>query len=181
MKIDIATGWLEGVRRIESPNCDERPPDCEPELIVVHGISLPPGEFGGTGVDELFSNELNSDAHPYYKKISHLRVSSHVLISRGGRLTQYVSFARRAWHAGDSSYCGRAGCNDFSVGIELEGTDECAYEADQYEQLARLVRALRQSYPSLREAAVVGHSDIAPGRKSVFRLGCPPPPVGKLS
>lgn len=166
MKIDAATGWIVGIRRIESPNHDERPPGCEPGLIVVHGISLPPGEFGGTGIDELFCNALEPTEHPYYAQICHLRVSSHALISRTGRLTQYVSFRKRAWHAGESSYCGREACNDFSIGIELEGTDDRPYEQVQYEQLARLVRALRETYPSLRQAELVGHSDIAPGRKT---------------
>ena len=166
MRIDIATGWLDGVRRLESPNRDERPAGCEPDLIVVHGISLPPGEFGGTGIDELFSNTLDPDAHPYYREIQHLRVSSHALVTRRGEVTQYVSFVRRAWHAGESSYCGREACNDFSIGIELEGTDDCAYEAVQYECLAQLVSALRQTYSSLRQAEIVGHSDIAPGRKT---------------
>lgn len=166
MRIDTETGWLEGVRRLDSPNCDERPSGCEPDLIVIHGISLPPGEFGGTGVDELFSNTLDPDAHPYYREICHLRVSSHALISRQGEVTQYVSFARRAWHAGESSYCGRDTCNDFSVGIELEGTDDLAYERIQYERLAQLVRALRGAYASLQKAEIVGHSDIAPGRKT---------------
>lgn len=166
MRIDFETGWLEGVRRLESPNCDERPYGCEPDLIVIHGISLPPGEFGGKGIDELFSNTLDPDAHPYYREICDLRVSSHALISRRGELTQYVSFARRAWHAGESEYCGREACNDFSIGIELEGTDDCAYEAVQYERLAELVGALRRTYASLRGAEIVGHSDIAPGRKT---------------
>ncbi len=166
MRIDTETGWLEGVRRLDSPNCDERPSGCEPDLIVVHGISLPPGEFGGTGIDELFSNTLDPDAHPYYREICHLRVSSHALISRHGEVTQYVSFARRAWHAGESNYCGRDTCNDFSVGIELEGMDDLAYEGIQYERLAQLVRALREAYASLQQAEIVGHSDIAPGRKT---------------
>lgn len=166
MRIDTETGWLEGVRRLDSPNCDERPSGCEADLIVIHGISLPPGEFGGTGIDELFSNTLDPDEHPYYREICHLRVSSHALISRRGELTQYVSFARRAWHAGESNYCGRTACNDFSIGIELEGTDDCDYEAVQYERLAQLVRALRQTYASLSGAEIVGHSDIAPGRKT---------------
>jgi len=166
MKIDSATGWLERVRRLESPNCDDRPCGCEPELIVIHGISLPPGQFGGSGIDELFSNTLNPDTHPYYKEIYHLRVSSHASISRDGEVTQYVSFARRAWHAGESNYRGRDTCNDFSVGIELEGTDDCAYETVQYERLAQLIGALRTAYASLRKAELVGHSDIAPGRKT---------------
>lgn len=166
MRIDIATGWLEGVRRLQSPNCDERPSGCEPDLIVIHGISLPPGEFGGAGIDELFTNTLDPDAHPYYRDICRLRVSSHALVSRPGEITQYVSFASRAWHAGESNYCGREACNDFSIGIELEGTDHCAYEAVQYERLAQLVKALRRTYPSLQRAEIVGHSDIAPGRKT---------------
>lgn len=167
MRIDAATGWLEdGARRVESPNCDDRPPGCEPELIVIHGISLPPGEFGGPGVDELFCNALDPGAHPYYRTICELRVSSHVLISRTGAITQYVPFKRRAWHAGESSYCGRPACNDFSVGIELEGTDDTDYERVQYERLAELVRALRRTYPLLQRAELVGHSDIAPGRKT---------------
>ena len=166
MRIDIETGWLEGVRRLDSPNCDDRPAGCELDLIVIHGISLPPGEFGGTGIDELFSNSLDPNEHPYYREICHLRVSSHALISRTGDVTQYVSFARRAWHAGESRYCGRKACNDFSVGIELEGTDDCRYETVQYETLAQLVRVLRATYASLQEAEIVGHSDIAPGRKT---------------
>ena len=166
MRIDSVTGWLEGVRRVESPNFDERPPGSEPELIVIHGISLPPGEFGGSGVDELFCNALDPDAHPYFREICHLRVSSHALVSRAGQITQYVSFLKRAWHAGESSYCGRSACNDFSIGIELEGTDAAAYESVQYERLAHLVDLLRATYPSLRRAELVGHSDIAPGRKT---------------
>ena len=114
----------------------------------------------------MFSNKLDPGAHPYYSEICHLRVSSHALIARTGEVTQYVSFARRAWHAGESNYCGRKACNDFSVGIELEGTDDCDYETVQYERLARLVRALRETYASLRQAEIVGHSDIAPDRKT---------------
>ena len=166
MKIDAATGWIEGVRRIESPNFDLRPAGCEPELIVIHGISLPPGEFGGSGIDELFCNALNPGLHPYYAQICRLRVSSHVVISRVGAVTQYVSFNDRAWHAGESSYCGRSACNDFSIGIELEGTDDRDYEPVQYERLAQLVRILRAAYASLEQAELVGHSDIAPGRKT---------------
>ncbi|HSG63508.1 MAG TPA: 1,6-anhydro-N-acetylmuramyl-L-alanine amidase AmpD [Gammaproteobacteria bacterium] len=166
MRIDAATGWIEGVRRIESPNFDARPSGCKPELIVIHGISLPPGEFGGNRIDELFCNALDPGAHPYFEQICHLRVSSHVLITRLGALTQYVSFRDRAWHAGESSYCGRRACNDFSIGIELEGTDDSSYEPAQYERLAQLVRGLRASYASLEQAELVGHSDIAPGRKT---------------
>jgi AmpD protein len=164
--VDRKTGLIEGVRRVVSPNHDERPPGVEPTLIVVHGISLPPGEFGNGWIDRLFLNDLPPDAHPYFATICGFKVSAHVLIARGGALTQYVPFDRRAWHAGKSEYCGRSACNDFSVGIELEGTDDLPYEAVQYRVLAELIAALRRAYPSLRDAAVVGHSDIAPGRKT---------------
>ena len=166
MNVDRESGWLDGVRCIESPNHDARPPGCNPELIVIHGISLPPGEFGGPGIDQLFCNDLDAEAHPYFAQICHLRVSSHVLISRDGALTQYVSFLDRAWHAGQSSYCGRSDCNDFAIGIELEGTDDRPYEAAQYQALAALIATLRGAYPSLEQAELVGHSDIAPGRKT---------------
>jgi len=135
-------------------------------LIVVHGISLPPGEFGNDWIDRFFCNDLPADAHPFFATIKSLAVSSHVLIARDGTLTQYVPFGRRAWHAGKSDYCGRTACNDFSVGIELEGTDDLPYESAQYRVLAELIVSLRRSYPSLREADVVGHDDIAPGRKT---------------
>jgi AmpD protein len=166
VQIDTDTGWLLGVRRVDSPNCDSRPEGVTLDLIVVHGISLPPGCFGGTGIDELFCNRLDVAEDPYYNEIVDLRVSSHVLIARTGDLTQYVPFGERAWHAGESSYHGRERCNDFSIGIELEGTDDCAYERVQYQRLAELVGLLRLAYPSLREADIVGHSEIAPGRKT---------------
>ena len=164
--VDPATGWLEGARRVESPNSDERPPDATLDLIVVHGISLPPGRFGEGWIDRFFLNELPAAADPYFATIAEMKVSAHVLVARDGTLTQYVSFNRRAWHAGRSSYCGRNACNDFSVGIELEGTDDLPYMRVQYKQLAALVRALRRAYASLRDAEIVGHSDIAPGRKT---------------
>ncbi len=166
MIVDPATGWLEGTRRVESPNSDERPPDATLDLIVVHGISLPPGRFGEGWIDRFFLNELPAAADPYFATIAEMKVSAHVLVARDGALTQYVSFNRRAWHAGRSFYCGRDACNDFSVGIELEGTDDLPYTQVQYETLAALVRALRRAYASLRDAEVVGHSDIAPGRKT---------------
>ena len=166
MIIDERTGWIDGVRRIESPNHDERPAGAELGLIVVHGISLPPGEFGSGWIDRFFCNDLPAEVHPYFASICNVTVSAHVLIARDGSLTQYVPFVRRAWHAGMSQYCGRTACNDFSVGIELEGTDELPYAAAQYPALARLIVALRRSYPSLRGADIVGHSDIAPGRKT---------------
>jgi N-acetyl-anhydromuramoyl-L-alanine amidase len=164
--IDQATGWLLGVRRVLSPNFDERPVGAELGLIVVHGISLPPGEFGNGWIDRFFCNDLPADAHPFFATIQNTAVSSHVLIARDGALTQYVPFDQRAWHAGKSQYCGRSACNDFSVGIELEGTDDSAYALVQYRALAELIAVLRRSYLSLRGAEVVGHSAIAPGRKT---------------
>jgi AmpD protein len=164
--IDAATGWIAGVRRIVSPNCDDRPPGAELELIVVHGISLPPGKFGDGWIERLFCNDLPADADPYFAAVADLRVSAHVLIARDGELIQFVPFKRRAWHAGRSDYCGRSECNDFSVGLELEGADSLPYAAPQYLALATLIAALRRTYPSLRAADVVGHSDIAPGRKT---------------
>jgi AmpD protein len=164
--IDRASGWLKGARRLESPNSDDRPPGIQPDLIVVHGISLPPGRFGEGWIDRFFLNELPAAADPYFATIADLKVSAHVLVARDGELTQYVSFNRRAWHAGKSLHCGRTGCNDFSVGIEVEGEDHVPYEPAQYASLARVIRALRRAYPTLRRADVVGHSDIAPGRKT---------------
>ena len=166
MIIDPATGFIVGVRRVLSPNYDERPLDAELGLIVVHGISLPPGEFGNGWIDRFFCNDLPADAHPYFATMYNLTVSAHVLIARDGTLTQYVPFDRRAWHAGKSEYCGRTTCNDFSVGIELEGTDDLPYAEAQYRALSQLILALRRVYPSLSRAEVVGHSDIAPGRKT---------------
>jgi AmpD protein len=159
-------GWIREIARLPSPNADSRPPDCEPSLVVVHGISLPPGEFGGPWIDRLFTNSLPADAHKYFAGIAHLKVSAHVLVRRDGEIRQYVPFTARAWHAGESSWCGRRVCNNFSIGIELEGTDEIPYTDPQYEQLAALVAVLRQSYASLRDAGIVGHDDIAPGRKT---------------
>jgi len=164
--LSIAMGLLSGARAVESPNCDDRPARLEPELLVVHGISLPPGEFGGPWIERLFTNTLPPDEHPYFEAIQHLRVSSHVLISRDGTLTQYVPFGQRAWHAGTSHWRGRGDCNDFSIGIELEGADDVAYDHRQYEALAELVAALQRAYPSLSEGWIAGHSDIAPGRKT---------------
>ena len=159
-------GWLEGVAHVLSPNADARPAACDPALIVVHGISLPPGEFGGPWIDRLFTNSLPADEHEYFAAIEKLRVSAHALIRRDGEIRQYVPFTQRAWHAGESNWCGRERCNDFSIGIELEGTDEIPYEGAQYARLAALIAALRRAYPSLRTAEVVGHEDIAPGRKT---------------
>jgi AmpD protein len=164
--IDPATGLLRGARQVLSPHCDGRPASMLPELIVVHGISLPPGEFGGPWIEQLFAGNLSCDAHPYFASVAPLRVSAHLLIRRDGEPVQFVPFGERAWHAGISSWQGRSACNDFSVGIELEGTDDRAYESVQYQTLAALVVALCQAYPTLARERVVGHSDIAPGRKS---------------
>lgn len=158
-----AAGWLDAVRRIESPNCDERPSGESVSLIVVHAISLPPSQFGSDDIARLFTNTLDPAAHPYFAQIGALRVSAHFLIRRDGELIQFVSCERRAWHAGFSCWQGRERCNDFSVGIELEGCDEQRFEDVQYAQLVELIEALRLRYPI---TSVVGHSDIAPGRKS---------------
>lgn len=166
MDIDPLTHRLRGVRQLESPNCDDRPAGCAPELIVIHGISLPPGSYGGSAIDRLFTNCLDPDEHPYFREIAGLRVSSHVLIRRGGEVIQYVPFNRRAWHAGESCFRGRRACNDFSIGIELEGQDDEPYTPVQYERLAGIIHALRRAYPGLAPDAIAGHSDIAPGRKT---------------
>jgi AmpD protein len=166
LRVDAASGRLLGARQVESPNCDDRPPGLAPELIVVHGISLPPGEFGGPWIDALFTNRLPADAHPYFATIADLRVSAHLLIHRDGAVVQYVPFNRRAWHAGQSAWRGRERCNDYSIGIELEGTDAAAYTSAQYAVLARIVAELCRAYPTLPADALVGHSDVAPGRKS---------------
>jgi len=163
---DPATGLLGGARQVPSPNCDERPPGVEPDLIILHGISLPPGEFGGPWIDRLFTNRLPAGAHPYFDEIAALRVSAHVLVRRDGEAVQYVPFHQRAWHAGVSSWEGRERCNDYSIGIEIEGTDASPYEAAQYATVAALIVELCRAYPSLSIERVVGHSDVAPGRKS---------------
>ena len=157
---------MRGVAQIASPNFDARPPGVEAELIVVHGISLPPGEFGGPWIDRLFTNSLPLETHPYFAEVGSLRVSSHLLIKRNGAVTQYVKFHDRAWHAGESAFKGRKACNDFSIGIELEGTDTLAYDAAQYHALAEAIASLCTAYPRLCNDRVVGHSDIAPGRKT---------------
>ena len=166
MELEAGGGWLHGVRRMPSPNCDERPVHCGVDVIVVHGISLPPGEFGGGHVDALFTNTLDPSAHAYFADIAALRLSAHLLIDRKGDVTQYVPFDRRAWHAGESCFQDRQRCNDFSVGIELEGTDDLPYEDSQYQRLAAVIRALMRRWPDITPERIVGHSDIAPGRKT---------------
>jgi len=166
LAIDSATGLIAGVRQVLSPHFDTRPAGAVPELLVIHGISLPPGEFGGPWIDRLFTGTLPWEAHPYFTEIKGLRASAHALIRRDGQIVQYVPFGERAWHAGKSEYGGRSACNDFSIGVELEGTDDTPYTDAQYEQLIALTVALLAAYPSISEDAIVGHSDIAPGRKT---------------
>lgn len=164
--VDPGTGWVRGARRVPSPNCDPRPVGMGIDLIVVHGISLPPGEFGGPWIDALFCNRLPLDAHPYFCSVAGVPVSAHLLIRRDGGLVQYVPLHLRAWHAGESQHGGRARCNDFSIGIELEGTDDTAYEDAQYTRLAEVIGALMHTYPDIVPERIVGHSDVAPGRKT---------------
>jgi AmpD protein len=166
MQVDLSTGLMRGVRQIASPNHDSRPAGVEADLIVVHGISLPPGEFGGPWIERLFTNTLPAEVHPYFAEVCSRRVSSHLVIERDGAMTQYVKFTDRAWHAGKSCYQAREACNDFSVGIELEGTDTVPYEAAQYAALADAVASLCSAYPRLSPDRLTGHSDIAPGRKT---------------
>ncbi|HKT71256.1 MAG TPA: 1,6-anhydro-N-acetylmuramyl-L-alanine amidase AmpD [Steroidobacteraceae bacterium] len=166
LKVEPATGLLVDTRQVLSFHFDARPSGVQPELIVVHGISLPPGEFGGPWIDRLFTGSLPPDAHPYFRSIGSGRVSAHVLIRRDGTIVQYVPFTRRAWHAGQSQYRGRPACNDFSIGVELEGTDEVPYTDAQYGALGSLIDALLDAYPTLSREHIVGHSDIAPGRKT---------------
>lgn len=158
-----ADGWLPGSTIIPSPNQNDRPPGTAVRLIVIHAISLPPGEFGGDGIERLFSNRLDPEAHPYYRQIHTLRVSAHLLIRRDGKIIQYVSCQQRAWHAGVSMWRSISGCNDFSIGIEVEGCDDRPFESIQYIRLARVIRRLQYRYP-IEE--IVGHADIAPGRKT---------------
>ncbi len=165
-RIDPVTGWLEGVRQVPSPNCDARPEGTEVTLLVIHGISLPPNQFGGDEIDRLFTNQLDPEAHPYFREIYQLRVSSHLLIRRDGEVVQYVPFTKRAWHAGESCHQGQTCCNDFSIGIELEGADDIPYEPVQYEVLQNLIALLRECYPTISAQDVVGHCHIAPGRKT---------------
>jgi AmpD protein len=164
--LDAHSGWLRGVRRSPSPNFDERPPSSEPELIVIHSISLPAGQFGTPHVEALFCNCLDVSAHPSFPEIAAMRVSAHALIRRDGELIQFVPFSKRAWHAGVSCYEGRDCCNDFSIGIELEGCDWQPFENDQYQRLASLVGRLMAAWPAIGVERLVGHSDIAPGRKT---------------
>jgi AmpD protein len=164
--ISPGQGLIRPAEQCPSPNQDDRPEGCEPELIIIHSISLPPGEFGGPCVEQLFTNRLDWDAHPYFAEIRGLKVSSHVFIRRDGSLVQFVPFSRRAWHAGESSYRDREDCNDFSIGIELEGENEMPYDDSQYEALMKTVSTLQATYTTLCARRIVGHCDVAPNRKS---------------
>jgi len=166
MRVDQSSGLLEGVEFIHSPNCDVRPDDTDISLIVLHNISLPPGEFGGEGVSQLFTNQLDKEEHPFYEEIHELRVSSHLLIRRDGTVIQYVPFHLRAWHAGVSCFEGRPVCNDFSIGIELEGTDDKPFREEQYAALDQVLASLLVAYPSLTPQKITGHEQIAPMRKT---------------
>jgi AmpD protein len=157
---------LPGAIQQPSPNQDERPADCGIDLLVIHNISLPPGEFGGPWIDHLFLNRLDPTIHPFFRDIYQLRVSCHLLIRRDGRLIQYVPLNKRAWHAGESNFCGRQQCNDFSIGIELEGTDDQPYTDAQYVTLCHVTGDILSRFPEITTDRIVGHSDIAPGRKT---------------
>lgn len=163
--LKIISGWMQGVRQVPVSRFGPRPVGTEISLVVIHGISLPPGQFGGPYVDDLFTGILDPAAHPYFAAIAGLECSTHLLIDRRGRITQYVSFLDRAWHAGRSSYHGHKECNDYSVGIELEGTDDCAYTKMQYQSLVEVMQALRLAYPAIGNH-VAGHCEVAPLRKT---------------
>jgi AmpD protein len=160
------TDWLAGATRFESPFHDDRPRGVEIDLLVIHNISLPPGEFGGESIRDLFLGQLDPAGHPYFAQIADLRVSAHLLIDRAGTVSQFVPLTARAWHAGESSFCGRERCNDFSIGIELEGTDDLPFTDAQYEQLGRVTARITKLFPGISRDRIVGHSDIAPGRKT---------------
>jgi N-acetyl-anhydromuramoyl-L-alanine amidase len=166
MAVHQPTGLLMGVRQVLSPHRDERPAGVRPDLIVMHNISLPPNEFGGPWIERLFNGHLPPERHPYFAEIQGMRVSSHVLIRRDGEVLQFVPFQERAWHAGASTFAGRTACNDFSIGIELEGADDVPFEDVQYTRAGAVIRALLATYPELSSERIVGHSDIAPGRKT---------------
>lgn len=166
MPMSVNDGLLSNVVYVRSPNQSSRPEGCAIDLLVIHNISLPPGKFETGFVDQFFCNTLDSEAHPFFKEIASLKVSAHLLIERSGKITQYVPFTEKAWHAGESSFGGRANCNEYSIGIELEGTDFEAFTDAQYRVLITVTALLQQEYPCLNLDRIVGHSDIAPGRKT---------------
>ncbi len=165
IRISRATGLVEGARFIASPNFDARPDGRSVEVLIVHAISLPPGQFGGAGIEQLFCNRLNPAEHPFYREIENLKVSAHLVIRRDGEVLQFVPLHQRAWHAGESFCEGRTRVNDFSIGIELEGTETDPFEVVQYQRLADVTRAIMETYPAVTPRRVYGHADIAPGRK----------------
>ncbi|WP_455284146.1 1,6-anhydro-N-acetylmuramyl-L-alanine amidase AmpD [Cupriavidus necator] len=158
-----ADGWVPAARRVPSPNFDERPPGTPVDLVVLHNISLPPGQFGSGDIEAFFQNRLDPDKHPFFATIHQVQVSAHFLVTRQGELVQFVPCTQRAWHAGQSDFFGRPRCNDFSIGIEIEGCDDLPFTPAQYDTVAELVPALLAAYPV---RAIAGHSDIAPGRKT---------------
>lgn len=164
--VDVATGLIEPARFVPSPNADERDDACEPRLLILHGISLPPGQFGGPEIEALFTNTLDWEAHEYFEQIRGLQVSAHLLLRRDGSLLQFVPFTRRAWHAGASSFRGQSRCNDYSIGIELEGEDDTPYDERQYAALPAVVGALLRAYRGISVREIAAHSDVAPGRKT---------------
>ena len=166
LNMDIKNGRLLGVDFKPSPHHDERPVGVSIDLIVIHGISLPPGKFGGDMIEHLFCGRGNALCHPACEEIKHLKVSAHLLIKRTGAMIQFVPFHQRAWHAGESQFGGRVSCNDFSIGIELEGTETMPYAMEQYAVLVPLIQTLRNTYPAITPDRIVGHQDIAPGRKN---------------
>ncbi len=164
--VNPETGLISPARQCLSPNRDSRPEGATLDMVIVHGISLPPGQFGGGEIEALFLNTLDWDAHPYFDEIRGMQVSAHLLIGRDGELVQFVPFTERAWHAGESSFRGRACCNDFSVGIELEGEDETPYDERQYAVLSAVLKALTTAFPQITAREIAGHCDVSPGRKS---------------
>ncbi len=164
--IDIATGLLTTIRYQPSPHHDERPEATTIDMIVIHNISLPPGQFGSSAVEDFFCGELDTRAHPYFSHLAAVKVSAHLFVKRDGTLIQFVPFTKRAWHAGESFFAGKSRCNDFSIGIELEGTDDKPYEKIQYQQLAQVLALLMRAYPAITPERIVGHVDIAPTRKT---------------
>lgn len=166
MKEALIQGILTTAQYCPSPNYDERPPNSTINLLVIHNISLPPRQFGGPYIQALFQNSLDHNEHPFFQTLIDLRVSSHLLIRRGGEVVQFVPFNKRAWHAGKSKFQGQENCNDFSIGIELEGADDIPYTTHQYQQLAAITRTLQKAYPHITRDRIVGHSDVAPQRKT---------------
>jgi AmpD protein len=162
----IVNGWLQSAKKIESPHFDLRPEKAEVSLLVIHNISLPPSQFEGHYVEDFFLGRLDSAIHPYFKDIASIRVSSHLYVRRNGDVIQFVPFNKRAWHSGVSCFNGQENCNDFSIGIELEGTDDIVYTDKQYQNLIEITSELQQAYPLINKQSIKGHCDIAPGRKT---------------